>query len=174
MKETWKDIPNFEGIYQASNLGGVRSLPRVWSQANRWKTTSRYTKKGQVLRPALNAQGYPTVVLGRKYGTATVHSLVLKAFIGPPPKGHEVRHNDGIRSNARLSNLCYGTRLDNIKDSIRHGSFQKRCEKISKLTKKQKQKVVDLYYFWGFTYKELGQLYAVTPSVIGYLIRATK
>lgn len=51
-----------------------------------------------------------------------VHQLVLLAFVGPPPEGHEVRHRDGVSSNNRLSNLTYGTVLENQQDRKVHGT----------------------------------------------------
>ncbi len=50
-----------------------------------------------------------------------VHSLVLSAFVGPPPKGQEGRHSNDVGTDNRLENLSYGTKLDNFKDSVRNG-----------------------------------------------------
>jgi hypothetical protein len=87
--EQWRDIPGFEGAYQVSDQGSVRSLDRhVLSTDGR---TILY--KGRSLRPAPRPSGHLTVSFaGRSH---TVHTLVLKAFIGPPVAGMEVRHLDG-------------------------------------------------------------------------------
>lgn len=113
--EIWKDIPGFEGRYQASNFGRVRSVDRdvrvVTSQAG--ETTRR--AKGRVLRPAALRSGHLCVVLGRDGGTKGVHWCVARAFFGLPPAGHEVLHLDHDPTNNAVSNLRYGTRGDNIK-----------------------------------------------------------
>jgi hypothetical protein len=108
MIELWKDIPGFEERYQVSSLGSVRSFARY--------------KDGRLLKPGKASHGYYTVSFGRN-NSKTVHSLVALAFIGPCPKGMEILHIDGTRTNNALSNLRYGTRTDNILDAIKHGSW---------------------------------------------------
>lgn len=109
MTELWKDIPGFEGRYQVSSLGSVRSFARY--------------KDGRLLKPGKASHGYYTVSFGRN-NSKTVHSLVALAFIGPCPKGMEILHIDGSRTNNALSNLRYGTRTENILDAIKHGSWR--------------------------------------------------
>jgi hypothetical protein len=75
-----------------------------------------------MLRPGIASSGYPTVALGRGR-TRTVHSLVAEAFIGPRPHGMEVRHINGVRTDPRRVNLCYGTRSENILDAVAHGTW---------------------------------------------------
>lgn len=111
MSEEWKDIPGYEGLYQVSNLGRVRSLDRKYS-------------KGKDRKIVLDAWGYPQVGLykGSSGKTFHVHRLVLLAFIGPCPKGMETRHfPDPDRTNNRLDNLSWGTRLENAKDAKEQG-----------------------------------------------------
>lgn len=91
--------------YWVSNRGRVRSLMRG----------------DRMLKPGLTAQGYPSVVFGRKGGTQLVHRLVARAFLGPVPEGQEVRHKDDNRANAAAYNLEYGTRRQNIQDMIDRG-----------------------------------------------------
>lgn len=107
--ETWIFIPGFEGVYQVSDLGNVKSFARY--------------KDGRFLKPGKASHGYYTVSFGRN-NSKTVHSLVALAFLGPCPKGMEVLHIDGTRTNNAVSNLRYGTRTDNILDAIKHGSWQ--------------------------------------------------
>lgn len=65
-----------------------------------------------------------SVVLGRG-STRTVHTLVMEAFVGPAPKGQEVRHLDGDPSNNRLGNLAYGSRSQNLRDNKWQGKPRK-------------------------------------------------
>lgn len=108
--EVWKDIPGWEGLYQASNLGRIRSLDR--------RRTVKGTRacKGRVLSPNDLGNGYFGVHLYR-YGSprrvTTVHRLVAEAFLPTDPERGEVNHIDGDKSNNRLSNLEWVTRVEN-------------------------------------------------------------
>lgn len=119
MQERWLPISGYENLYQVSDQGRVRSLTR--SVDRRGCGTCQYV--GRSLQPSF-VKGYPRVVLkdkGRNRGRE-VHKLVVEAFVGPCPVGQEVRHLDGIRSNAKLANLVYGTRIENQADRRRHGT----------------------------------------------------
>lgn len=118
MTEIWLPVPS-NPVYEVSDRGRVRSTDTVVWGGERAGWCRR---KGRILKPGIASNGYPTIVLGRKIGTRTVHSLVAEAFLGPPPPGMEVRHKDGCRTNPRLENLEYGTRLDNINDAMAHGT----------------------------------------------------
>lgn len=122
MKEQWKPVVGLEGQYEVSTFARVRSLPREWQQVSRLGRVHAHRVKGRMLKPGVASNGYYTVALGRG-NTRTVHSLVAEAFIGPCPKGQEVRHKNGKRTDSRLVNLEYGTRTDNIRDAIRHGTW---------------------------------------------------
>ena len=118
----WKDIPGYEGRYQVSSAGGVRSLDRtVTYAASNIAAAHTRMKKGCVLRPGRATSGHLTVALGRG-NSKCVHDLVLRTFVGPPALGHECRHLNGDPSDNRLENLCWGTRSENNVDAVRHGT----------------------------------------------------
>lgn len=118
--EVWRDIPGYEGRYQASNLGRVRSLDRYVKCARGGKGTRLL--KGRVLRPAgQQSDPHLRVVLGHKAPGSCVHTLVALAFIGPRPEGCDIRHLDGNPLNNHADNLAYGTRTENILDVYRIG-----------------------------------------------------
>lgn len=166
MKEKWRWVKDRKGHYQVSDQGRVRSVDRVYRQMGRWGTFYDHHKKGVVLRPALNPQGYPTVVIAGR-GTCQVHALVAEAFLGPRKKGQECRHKDGTRTNAKRDNLCYGTRLDNINDSRKHGTFKKRYDRWRHLTLAQIKAVQREYKkSKNLTHKKLGVKYGVSEAVI--------
>jgi hypothetical protein len=103
--EQWKDITGYEGSYQVSSTGRVRSLDRVTCS----DTRGPQTLKGRVLKPGIASNGYYTVAL-RKDGntrTRTVHDLVADAFVGVRPKGLVIDHIDGDRLNNLPINLRY-------------------------------------------------------------------
>ena len=120
MKETWKNVVGYEGLYQVSDLGRVRSLDRVVSCRPRGTPN----RKGKVLKPFASVSKYLRVTLC-KNGTQKnqeIHRLVTHAFIGPCPEGLEVRHGvEGILDNT-LKNLRYGTRSENMLDRERDGT----------------------------------------------------
>ena len=123
--EIWKDIPGYEGKYQASNLGRIRSLDRQLGTPGK---KGFKTMKGQVLRPGPTKSGHLYVVLGHGAAGSPVHQLIALAFIGPRPEGKEVCHNDGDPTNNRADNLRYDTRTNNILDTFKIG---KRWRKLS-------------------------------------------
>lgn len=107
MLEEWRSIPGYEGRWEASNWGRVRSLPRPRT-------------RGGVLSQRLNKRGYLSVTLGRE--THEVHRLIALAFIGPRPDGMETRHLDGNPLNCQEVNLAYGPRSANVRDKRAHGT----------------------------------------------------
>lgn len=121
--ERWRDIPGYEGRYQASTEGRVRSLPRsVVAKSDRWGGPPlTRTYRGRLLRPGAKSCGHVTVAIG-KGNSMQVHQLVLSTFVGPKPAGLEVLHGpDHNPANNRLVNLRYGTRSENLKDDYARG-----------------------------------------------------
>lgn len=117
MDEEWRPISNCPDFYEVSNFGRVRSAERtkLFRHPVSGKIfTRRY--KSKLLSPATVKSGHQSVVIGRKYGSAQIHRLVLQEFLGPCPLDMEVRHWDGNPGNNRLDNLVYGTRKENILD----------------------------------------------------------
>jgi hypothetical protein len=121
--EIWKDIPGYEGRYQASDLGRIKSLRRQVRSKN-WYTHKDFyrTVPERILRPGRYAKtGHLSVVLERGGSGKPVHKLILMTFVGRPPQGCESLHRDGNPANNRLDNLHYGTRTENILDVYRQG-----------------------------------------------------
>lgn len=106
-----KDVVGYEGLYQVSDDGVVYSTAR------------KCTRGGPRRQSANKVSGHKFVGLckGGVQTSRTVHSLVLEAFVGPAPGGHECRHLDGNPANNRLDNLACGTRAENTADRVLHG-----------------------------------------------------
>lgn len=112
--EHWLPVPGYEGLYEVSDLGRVRSLPRRPG-----------TPGNLILKPTVNNTGYHCVgpSLNGKQRVIHIHVLVLAAFEGPCPAGMEVLHGPGGRLDNRLVNLSYGTRSQNNgPDRVRDGT----------------------------------------------------
>ena len=124
--EEWKAVPGWEGAYEVSSEGRVRSLDRTQKVINRFGNVEWRRQRGTVLRAGVAKNGYAVVSFtgpGRARECWTVHRLVMLAFVGPCPPGLEVCHDDGTRDNNRLSNLRYDTRSKNALDKHRHGTM---------------------------------------------------
>ena len=116
--ERWLPIPGYEGSYEVSDHGRVRSLERtVFDYRNR----PRRLAGGMMLNSA--GDPYPSVTLSNRGSVRNikVHTLVMLAFVGPRPPGLEVRHLNGVHTDAHLHNLTYGTHVENQQDIRRHG-----------------------------------------------------
>jgi hypothetical protein len=109
--EAWRDIPGFEGAYQVSDLGRVRSLDRMI----RYPDNHPQFARGRILRPHPAPSGHHKVGFGHR-NLVQVHALVMLAFVGPYPEGLEIRHLNGIPSDNRLVNLEYATQSRNLVD----------------------------------------------------------
>jgi hypothetical protein len=122
--EHWMPIPGYEGTYEASSLGRIRSLNRVITD-RRGKARSL---RGQILRANKNLAGRPMVQLyaGGRARPLLVQTLVLLAFVGPRPPGHEGCHGDGNPANNHVGNLRWDTRRENTLDRERHGTNHQR------------------------------------------------
>lgn len=123
-EEIFKDIKGYEGLYQISNFGNVKSLERDKIYPN----GKIQPKKEQFLKPFINGGGYPTVRLCKKSKVKnyTVHRLVATAFIPNPDNLPCVNHKDENKQNNNVENLewCsvaynnnYGTRLERVSSS---------------------------------------------------------
>lgn len=118
--EIWRAIPGFEGAYEVSDQGRVRSLARTITQLSRGGTPYERHIPACVLRPGPQMRcGHLSVVLGRG-NSRCVHELVLLAFVGPRPEKHEARHLNGLESDNRLCNLVWDTRGNNTRDKKWH------------------------------------------------------
>ncbi len=117
-QEVWVDIPGCEGAYAVSDQGNVKSLER-WVTGGKGK---RQHVPGKILKQSLDSYGYNVVSIRFNNGARRimkVHRLVLLAFVGDDSL--MCCHGDGDKGNNRLSNLRYGTALDNAEDRTKHG-----------------------------------------------------
>lgn len=120
--EIWRAIPGYEGLYEVSSLGRIRSLDH---ENPHWTGTGSVRHTGKLLTPFTNPGGYSILTLsknGRLRGVQA-HVLVLEAFIGPRPSPEmDACHGNGDPSDNRLENLRWDTKSANAFDTVRHGT----------------------------------------------------
>jgi hypothetical protein len=169
MKEIWKAIEGYEGFYEVSNHGNVKSLKR--------KCESRYWRpvRERILRQAQSKNGYYGVILSKNKNKKRYHiaRLVLIAFLPNPENKPQVNHKDGNKSNNKLSNLEWSTRSENQKHAYRiglkKGLVEDKCS-LTKLTKTQVNDIREIYRSGLFTQKSIALEYGVDQSLISYII----
>ena len=156
MKEIWKDIPDYEGLYEVSDLGKVRN-----------KRTNRIRS----LSPSGN--GYVRVDLWRdkKYKSFTVHSLVLMTFVGTRPEGFQVAHNNGLRYDNRLENLRYATMIENQADRLKHGTSTVGGNNGNSKLDEDKVLKIRALASKGIAQKVLAKKYNVTTATISSIVK---
>jgi hypothetical protein len=116
MSERWLPVVGYEGLYDVSDMGRVRSLDRVLNDGRNWP--------GRILKPLMNKdRPYPHVALriaGHRVDKY-IHQLVLETFVGSRPIGLEACHLNDIPADCRLTNLRWDTQSANRRDRIRNG-----------------------------------------------------
>jgi hypothetical protein len=120
--EVWKDIPNYEGYYQVSNLGNVKSLERKITLSNGLLRTINE----KILKINDNGKGYfiASLSIDKKTKYYLVHQLVAMAFLGHTPNGHKsvVDHINNVKKDNRLDNLQIITNRENTSKNTKQGS----------------------------------------------------
>lgn len=159
MEVIWKDIPGYTDYYQVSNTGLVK------------RKQGYHCRQERILKFNIHNIGYLMVHLsipGHKY-KCTVHSLVMKTFIGPYPLDMEINHKDGIKSNNNLDNLEYITRSKNMKHAYDNKlNIPPSCfgesSGMAKLTNEQVLKIREI----GDTIssREVAKMFGVVKSTI--------
>ena len=180
MEEIWKDIEGYEGTYQVSNLGRVRSLDRYVPFGT---NSSRLRKiSGKVLKQQPHNKGYCVAQLSKdsKLSLYLVHRLVATAFIPNPMNKEMVNHKDGNKQNNNADNLEWATRQENEDHAFRTGlkkclgpdHMHAMCEAAAKVNGRP---VICIET--GVVYRskcQAGKLLGVDESSIGYSIQHHK
>lgn len=120
MDETWRPVVGYEGLYEVSSKGAVRSVERVVVRSNGRK--HRVASKVRSLATMPKGHLRVTLIRDGQPRTHTVHALVLSAFSGPRPEGAVARHLNGVPSDNRIVNLQWGTASENQLDAVAHGA----------------------------------------------------
>ncbi len=131
MKIVWKPVPGFEGRYEVSNIGAVRSCTRTALKSNGRSQLVR----GKVIRPSRSQDGYLRVNLNTpegpsRYKTLRIHRLVAMVFIPTEDQSQEVNHLNGLRADNRVQNLDWISRYDNMDDMLERNKHRRAVEAI--------------------------------------------
>ena len=170
--EIWKDIQGYEGLYQVSNYGRVKSLERKVKSKGGFRKVSE-----RILKPMVTSYGYRAVSFynpnNKKY---KIHRLVVQAFLNNPNNYEQVNHIDGDKTNNHVDNLewcshemnmqhAHKTGLKNMKHLTGHNHPN------SKLTDKDVKEIREKYIPKIYTLKKLAEEYGVDYSVIHKIIK---
>ena len=162
--EKWLPVVGYEGLYEISDLGQVKSLARKVKA----KTNVIRNVPTKIMRQIVNKNGYMSVNLsgiGPQWRVST-HIILARAFLGPRPQGFEVAHEDGNRTNCRLSNLSYKTPLENMKDKRKHGTHHFGETVNGAVLTEQEIHEIRVFRFSGKMIKHIQQIYGTTQSNI--------
>ena len=179
--EYWKDVVGYEGLYQVSNLGRVKSLERTIQ-----RTTNKQKIKERILSQGLSTTGYKKVVLykNKNRKNKKVHRLVAEAFIPNTENKRTVNHKNGIKTDNKFSNLEWATYSENMKHAYSNNlnvnseyqkqqtSLANRGEKCSsaKLAEFDVQVIRDAWATGVFTQRFLSNQFRVGQDQISRIV----
>lgn len=165
MEEIWKDIPGYEGLYQASNLGRVRNM--------------KFGRK-RLLRTKVSKKGYVDVCLSKSNVVKThrLHKIVTLTFLGQRPEGLEVNHIDGDKKNNCIDNLEYVTRSENELHAFKFLGkkavppvFYGEDHPSHKLSQEKVNEIRILHQSGWFSASRLGRMYKVSKTAILNIVK---
>lgn len=171
MKTEWKDIPGYEGYYQASKDGLIRSCDRTIIDVD-----GNYRQlSAKILRPSKNKCGYLRVVLCKNniHTYLTVHHLIAITFIQKDiSPSMVINHIDGNKLNNQYKNLEIVTQKENRRHAIRNGLWNQRGSHSSraKLTDADIQMIRELRQAQAMTYTTLSKMFNVGTSTIARIV----
>lgn len=155
MEEIWKDIEGYEGLYQVSNLGRVKSLDR-----KRWNGKVYGKWKGRFITIRKDVKGYCTVKLNKngKGKTKLVHRLVAESFIKKEREEYEVNHIDGNKCNNNVDNLEWCSHSYNAKHAWDTG--------LNKYTEKRHEIMKNNHYRKGMPSEKRKKVKCIETGVV--------
>lgn len=167
--EIWKDIPGFEGKYQASTEGRIKSVARIVIQKNRTQNWPERILKGSKSRE------YPSHKLynGVRHFNISAHILVARTFLPKVEGKCLINHKNGIKGDNRLENLEWCTHSENVKHAYDTGLTKPRKgeQSTSSVLTELDVIMIRLYKELGWSYKKLAKMYNVVPSNIASIVK---
>lgn len=170
IKEVWKDIHGYEGIYQVSNTGKVKKLYREWFGRNGGLRTS----EERIFTPHYSKFGYNhhCLIKAGKTKDVRVCRLVALAFIPNPENKPFVNHKDGNKANDHVDNLEWNTHSENDLHAFRIGLRKSPRGSLNGASKVTEEIVIKIRKeYKGGRYVDLAKKYGLCPNHIGQIIR---
>lgn len=167
--EVWKPILSLNKLYEASNLGRIRSEDKIISIKGR----KPFIKKGKILKQTIGNHGYPVINLG-SYGYHLVHRIVAETFCNKDNGKDHVDHINSVRSDNRSINLQWVTQLENNKkQKIAKGSEKKISKLVESDINKIREEFVELSKVINANnaYLAIGKKYGVSRCTIYDVIK---
>lgn len=161
----WKPVVGYEGYYEVSDDGMVRSVERMVNQADGKKKMFPEV----YLKPAIDRLGYHRVLLSRHGSKKSlqVHRLVLESFVGQCLDGMQCSHNDSNPANNSVGNLRWDTQSGNFQDKVNNGTSIRGSK-----NPKSKLSEIDVMFirYWlslgKWTQKQIGEVFGVAQTTI--------
>lgn len=169
-KEVWKPLVVFEGGYEVSSFGRLRSIERIVDYG--WKKAKRPSK---ILSLRCGKWGYlyTTLSLNKVRKTLKIHRMVATTFIDNPENKPQVNHIDGDKSNNNISNLEWCTAKENVNHAyykgLRKGIKGERSH-LSKLTKKQVAEIREIYSKKQLSQEKIGKKYNIAQTQVSRIV----
>jgi hypothetical protein len=167
--EQWLSVKNYEGLYEISNMGRIRTY---YNQGRK-----KIDIRPRLVDPYINRYGYKRIMFyakhkGFKPANKAICRMVLETFIGNCPIGMEASHLDGIRSNDKLDNLIWETHLENEQRKTRQGTRPiGENSKLAKLKEKEVIEIRRLYSLGGISMYKLAKNYKVSKKTVMCVIK---
>ena len=172
-EEVWRDIEGYEGLYQVSDLGRVRSIDRIEECVDGRKRK----RNGRTLKQCKSRKGYLRVHLhSNNKGIVTLaHRLVAISFLSNPLAKETVNHKNGVKSDNRAVNLEWATNSENIRHATLNGLRSKGEDRPrSVLTEYQVREIREKYRKGSHTHRSLAKEYGVkSPTITNIINRKT-
>lgn len=160
--EQWRPVVDYEHHYAISSHGRVMRIK-----------AGKSTRVGKILKTSADGGNYLQVNLtvNGKYRMEKIHRLVCVAFIGERKPGMQINHKDGNKSNNRLDNLEYCTRLENMQHAARMGLLPRgETNPRTRLSQEQVDEIRSIYAAGGITQTALAKRYGVGTQHISRLV----
>jgi len=160
MKEIWKAVKDYEGIYEISNIGRIRGLDRFIV----YKDGRLFKKRQEYLSPTISTKGYYYVNLSHqgKVKSFRIHQLVISHFVSKPFNKPQTNHKDGNKLNNKAQNLEWVTNSENQIHAVKLGIRN---------TKLSVNKAKFIRENTMLTRKELANIFNVDITLIGLVLR---
>lgn len=170
LSETWKQVVGFEGCYEISSFGRVKSVSRIRKSARGGVAPIRE----RLLKLKINKAGYPVVHLKRddKNRWVAAHRLVAEAFIPNPENKPTVNHIDANKLNSNIRNLEWSTRSEQMVHAVKYNLLEVRGS--PKYTKEMKREMHDYFVQSGCSIAQLAEKFGVSERTANRVSKGVK